>query len=195
MGTRALITKNGKPFIATHWDGYPESLGSDLLGKITDEEIIKASAEHSIDCIDQKHKPMAVKYLKARQLREAKKAVEEGHSKTLKEAKRFYPIGADDIKHYGDFAEWHYDLKDGRWSARPISGEYPDSFDTFSKLQPLETVIENIVLKQEGRSARATLLKQRIEMERKRVGAIPVKTHSRKTKKGRVAVRGHTRRG
>jgi len=194
MGTRAIITKNGKPFIATHWDGYPEALGADLLGKVTDDEIIKVSAERSIDFIDQKYKAKAIKFLKARQMREARKVVSDGYSLTLKEAKRLYPVSADDIKHYGDWAEWHYDLKDGKWTARPLSGAYPDSFDTLEKLEPLEIIIEKIVKKQDPKGAWARVLTQRIAMERKRIGNIPVKSHIRKTKKGQTRVKRHMRR-
>ena len=31
IGTRALISISGKPVLVTHWDGYPSSLGLDLL--------------------------------------------------------------------------------------------------------------------------------------------------------------------
>jgi len=31
MGTRALILVNSKPIIAPHWNGYPTSLGMELL--------------------------------------------------------------------------------------------------------------------------------------------------------------------
>ncbi len=52
MGTRAVITLEGKPIIATHWDGYPESLGKDLLGKYTLDDILRtARHKHHIDAI------------------------------------------------------------------------------------------------------------------------------------------------
>lgn len=49
MGTRALITKNGKPFIATHWDGNPASLGIDLINAKSDADIIRVANKHTID--------------------------------------------------------------------------------------------------------------------------------------------------
>ena len=49
MGTRAMIKKDGKPFLATHWDGYPSSLGKDLLKCKTDKQIIAAAKKHDID--------------------------------------------------------------------------------------------------------------------------------------------------
>lgn len=50
MGTRAVI-KFGDSFIATHWDGYPNSLGRDLFA-LRDrnlENIIEVAKAHSID--------------------------------------------------------------------------------------------------------------------------------------------------
>lgn len=54
MGTRAMITWKGEPLMATHWDGYPDSLGRDLVaGRITDKlSVIKAASNHGIDAVD-----------------------------------------------------------------------------------------------------------------------------------------------
>ena len=49
MGTRALISINGKVLIATHWDGYPSSLGRELLQCETLEQIIEVARRHTID--------------------------------------------------------------------------------------------------------------------------------------------------
>jgi len=53
MGTRALISIQGKPTIATHWDGYPSSLGLDLLRRDKSlGAIIQVAESHTIDAAD-----------------------------------------------------------------------------------------------------------------------------------------------
>ena len=54
MGTRAIITIEGKPVIATHWDGYPDSLGEDLkeMPDLTIESILKVAEKHSVDFME-----------------------------------------------------------------------------------------------------------------------------------------------
>jgi hypothetical protein len=50
MGTRAVIRMNGKFMYATHWDGYPDSLGKDLLKGLGAGLTIQQIADsHSID--------------------------------------------------------------------------------------------------------------------------------------------------
>ena len=53
IGTRAIISIDGKPMLATHWDGYPASLGRDLLNC---DKSVKAAIEvakaHTIDSAD-----------------------------------------------------------------------------------------------------------------------------------------------
>jgi hypothetical protein len=50
IDTRALISKDGKPMIATHWDGYPSSLGMDLLHcDKTMKAVIKVAKPHTIE--------------------------------------------------------------------------------------------------------------------------------------------------
>lgn len=146
MGTRALITKDGKPFIATHWDGYPSSLGADLLSAKTDEEIIKVAEGHTIDSAD---KSICEKANKKRYEHIARKAnnklkkwgkkkryTEEEIKKVHEEGKMInfglmcagdYPI--DSIDNYGDWAEYQYDLKKGIWYFRALRGTYPDSLN------------------------------------------------------------------
>ena len=51
MGTRAVINFQGKPLFATHWDGDPQSLGSELAAKKarTPSEIFSIAVKHQID--------------------------------------------------------------------------------------------------------------------------------------------------
>ena len=50
IGTRALISKNGKLMLATHWDGYPSCLGKELLDCDKNfASVIKVAKGHTID--------------------------------------------------------------------------------------------------------------------------------------------------
>ena len=53
IGTRAIISIDGKPMLATHWDGYPASLGRDLLhSDKSDSAVIEVAKAHTIDADD-----------------------------------------------------------------------------------------------------------------------------------------------
>lgn len=54
MGTRAIITIEKRPFVATHCDGYPNSLGQALIDVYltTKYGIIKVAQKHDIDYIE-----------------------------------------------------------------------------------------------------------------------------------------------
>lgn len=126
MGTRALISKNGKPFIATHWDGYPSSLGADLLEAGTsDDAILKVAARHSINAA-------ATSVLK-----KAEALAQQAWKKREPQDKREKLVW--DIKGYGDFAEYQYDVKGDKWFFRPLPGEYPASLKKAGALKPLTT--------------------------------------------------------
>ena len=148
MGTRALITINEKPFIATHWDGYPSSLGADLLGKTTKAEIETAAKEHAIDFASGSVRQKANKIRFAEIAAKTKGMKKEYTAKEIealhKEGQHLmfglmsagdYPIG--NITDYGDWAEYQYDLKNGKWYYRELGGSYPESLKqagTFKKL-------------------------------------------------------------
>lgn len=130
MGTRAIITKEGAPFIATHWDGYPESLGEDLknMPDISDKSIIAVAKEHSIDFAD--------KTVRAKLNKERIKTLCTKHNLTEAEIKQGlrrgcvissddYQIG--DIKIYDDWAEYQYDIREGKIYYRPLSGSWENS--------------------------------------------------------------------
>lgn len=150
MGTRAIITKNGKEFIATHWDGYPDGLGRDLLGNKTDDEIIKVAEQHSIDCAD---KDILSEVNKQRYEEIAKKTKGKYSVKDIAElhkkgqvivfgamASSDYPI--EDIKLYGDHAEYQYDLKDGKWRFRSIYGSWHEA-DKTGHFRDLENFLKS----------------------------------------------------
>ena len=148
MGTRALITINQKPFIATHWDGYPSALGADLLGKTTEVEIRAIAEKHDIDFACARVRQQVNKKRYAEIAKKTKGAKKEYTAKEIealdKQGKHLqfnlmgngdYPIGS--IKNYGDWAEYQYDLQDGKWYYRPLSGGYPQSLVSASKLKRL----------------------------------------------------------
>ena len=154
MGTRAIITKDGKPFIATHYDGNPSSLGRDLLNKSSDEEIIKAAVEHTIDFADEIVckivNPERYAYI-ANKANEILKKTGKKKRYTIKDIEDMdnkgesltfgvqgagdYPVGS--IGGYNDFAEYQYDLKEGKFYFRELSGEYPKSLKTAGKFVEL----------------------------------------------------------
>lgn len=145
MGTRALITINEKPFIATHWDGYPDSLGADLYGTTTKDQIIKAAEIHGIDFAA----PEVIKKVAKKRFAEIAAKTDGKYSaadveKLYKEGKQLtftiqsagdYPVGR--IKQYGDWAQHQYDFSNGKWRYRPLRGCYPGSM---SDADPLKTL-------------------------------------------------------
>lgn len=52
MGTRAMISFDGKPTIATHWGGDPDCLGQHLLACRDMTEILAVANKHVVDAID-----------------------------------------------------------------------------------------------------------------------------------------------
>jgi hypothetical protein len=53
IGTRALISIEGNPMLATHWDGHPASLGRDLLScDKSIKAVIEVAKVHTIDAAD-----------------------------------------------------------------------------------------------------------------------------------------------
>lgn len=144
MGTRAIITKEGRPLIATHWDGYPESLGEDLkkMLDLKDESIIKVAEQHQIDFIDK----TIGKIIMEQRLNELMKK----HGLTKEQIKQGYRssnlISSDDyeitdIKYYDDFAEYQYDIRDNSIFWKELSGSWLEHEDD-SEWELLKTFSE-----------------------------------------------------
>lgn len=147
MGTRAVIKFEGKPMLATHWDGYPESLGAELVAikDKTPEKVIKVASLHNIDFISPKFTPKKKlvvpkqiynmktgKYVKGQLITEFltdeemdRRNIQGTFIPTKGKTERKYSTIAP-MSQYGDFAEWEYDIKDGKVLARRIVGSYPD---------------------------------------------------------------------
>lgn len=139
MGTRALISINGKPTIATHWDGYSESLGIDLLG--CDKSlgaIIRVAQGHMIDAADSSIR-VELNRTRIKELSKKHKLTEE----EIKEGKRRGQIitaedyEVCDIKRYGDWAEYEYDIRGQEVHFRQLKGQYPDSLKDAAGFQRL----------------------------------------------------------
>lgn len=132
IGTRALISINGKVIIATHWDGYPSSLGMDIIDCDKSlKAVVEVAKKHMIDCC---HSLIKEELKKDRDI---KKLVKNSKRKAV-----FIPdvrIGPgvngedfeiDDIERYGDSAEYQYDIRGKEIYFRALKGTYPKSFET-----------------------------------------------------------------
>lgn len=137
MGTRAMISMEGKPFVATHWDGYPSSLGKDLLmcgigGLISPREILEVASDHSINFADEE-------YLRDANQLMIDRLKENGQYQTgygwLAEKNDQFVYS---IKEYGDFAEYQYDFFQGQWRFREVNDEWTKA--TFGEWKDLDEI-------------------------------------------------------
>jgi hypothetical protein len=111
MGTRAVVHVDLQPlgigkdvWIATHWDGDPDSLGKDLVKTIKDEVKRQGSNVHMGDAL---------------QVAVWKAAAEHSIDLSTTSGKKEFD------KMYGDFAEYQYEVgKKGKVKVRPIGGEW-----------------------------------------------------------------------
>ena len=115
--------------LATHWDGYPSSLGSDLLHcDKSIKAVIEVAKGHTIDAAD----PRILVALNGERVN----ALAGKHQLTVQEIKagkrRGNVISADDyeisdISNYGDLAEYQYDISGKEVYFRPLDGWWPDA--------------------------------------------------------------------
>ena len=134
MGTRALISIQGKPMIATHWDGYPSSLGLDLLR--CDKSlgaIIQVAESHMIDAADGSIR----EELNRKRVRElslkhhlTEEEIRQGNRRGSIICAGDYEVC--DLKEYGDWAEYEYNIRNGEVFFRRLIGPYPDSLKRIS---------------------------------------------------------------
>lgn len=156
MGTRAVINYKGKPVLATHWDGNPESLGQELKDNAkngTREEILKVAVEHNIDLISPTFAPKGeikvptkliksgtaeklkwqkgykiTKFLKPKEFKEEILDKDRGTSETEGNIEYKYSEVVP-MSQYGDWAEYEYKFDDKKkiWLYRELEGSYPAS--------------------------------------------------------------------
>jgi hypothetical protein len=115
--------------LATHWDGYPASLGRDLLNSDKSvKAVIEVAKAHTIDSAD----ASLLDTLNGERIRQ----LAEKHQLTVQEIKagirRGNVISADDheihdLRIYGDLAEYHYDLCGKEVYFRPLDDWWPES--------------------------------------------------------------------
>ena len=138
MGTRAIITIEGKPFLATHWDGDPASLGQDLKAtKLSKKEIIDVAKRHTIDAADindddikkireERFKKISEKTKGKYSVAYLKNLAKKGRQITFGVmTPEDYDVG--DIKNYDDFAEYKYDIRNGKVYVKPLSGTWKET--------------------------------------------------------------------
>jgi hypothetical protein len=155
MGTRALILKDGVPFLGTHWDGNPDSLGRELLEGtmegvrlLDDERLIGIGIGH---CVDYAHKDY-LRLLDAIRTR----SISQRHNLSETEVNAGYRRGMvhgpddgqiADVADYSDAANYVYDLRGGKelyvrkqeeWLKLSESGVPTDGFE------PLKEYLEQL---------------------------------------------------
>ena len=122
-----MIRIDGKDFVATHWDGYPEGLGKDLasLPVKNKRAILSVAKEHNIDSAsDEIHSELNKKRIESiskehkLSTSEVKKGMRRGDIISVED----YEVGF--IKNYGDFAEYIYDIRDNSVYVAEGVGDY-----------------------------------------------------------------------
>ena len=117
--------------LATHWDGYPTSLGADLLSCDKSlKAVIDVAKAHTIDAAD----PQILQALN----RERVSQLAEKHQLTVQEIKtgkrRGNVISADDfeiadIGMHRDLVEFQYDVRGNEVFFRKLDGWWPESLN------------------------------------------------------------------
>ncbi len=115
--------------LATHWDGYPTSLGRDLLNcDKSVKAVIEVAKAHTIDAAD----PQILLALN----RERVSDLAEKHQLTVQEIKARKRRGAlicagdfviADIGRHRDLAEFQYDIRGSEVYFRPLDGWWPEA--------------------------------------------------------------------
>ena len=139
IGTRAVISINGKPMLAAHWDGYPTSLGRDLLRcDRSIEAVVEVAEAHTVDAAD----PQVLEALN----RERLSQLAEKHQLSVDEIKTGKRHGnvicADDyeisdIGVYRDLAEFEYDIRGNDVLFRKLDGWWPESLNQAAEFKLL----------------------------------------------------------
>ncbi|MBP1752984.1 MAG: hypothetical protein H6Q57_1820 [Geobacteraceae bacterium] len=129
IGTRAIIRIDGEPMLATHWDGYPASLGRDLLNcDKSVKAVIEVAKAHAIDSAD----ASLVKTLNAERVT----LLAEKHQLSLQEIKvgkrpeNVICAGDCEIADIGlhrDLAEFQYDIRGSQVFFRKLDGWWPEA--------------------------------------------------------------------
>ena len=139
IGTRAIISIDGKPMLATHWDGYPVSLGHDLLHcEKSIKAVIEVAKTHIVAAAD----PSLLDTLNAERVNQ----LAEKHQLSVQEIKdgkrRGNVVCADDyeitdIMTYRDLTEYEYDIRGNEICVRRLDGWWPEALRKASEFRYL----------------------------------------------------------
>ncbi len=131
IGTRAVISINGKPMLATHWDGQPSSLGKELMSfGISVAAILRIAEKHTIDAADASlredlNRQRIRKLSEQHELTEAE--IGEGFRRGNILRAEDYEIS--DMRDYEDWAEYQYDIRGEVVLFRPLTGSFPECIE------------------------------------------------------------------
>jgi len=138
-----MISLNGDPLIATHFDGYPEGLGIALqaLKDKSIDNIIKVAKGHTIDFA----RKDIVEKLNAERVAQLAVRHDLSEAKIKAGVRRGDVLSAgdweiDNIVGYDDWAEYQYDIrtKDNSVWMREVSGSWKKA--TFGEWAKIKTV-------------------------------------------------------
>ena len=134
-----MICIDGKPLLATHWDGYPSCLGLALLNcDKSMPAIVEVAKGHTIDAADnvirQDLNRDRIKTL-AKKHRLTQAEIRAGKRRGCVIRAEDYEIGS--IENYGDWAEYQYDIRGQEVYFRPLGGFYPKSIDKAGRFKLL----------------------------------------------------------
>ncbi|MEE9364810.1 MAG: helix-turn-helix transcriptional regulator [Cellulophaga sp.] len=150
MGTRAIITIDRQPLVATHWDGYPDGggLGSKILAvnPQTPQEIINIAKKFTIDFVRKDfHKKVNKERIEEIMKKHGitREEVGEGIRRSAVISANDYEIGK--IESYGDFPNFQYNLdtKTKTWKV----AEYGQSWDESapeSEFMSIQDMVEKL---------------------------------------------------
>ena len=134
-----MICIDGKPYLATHWDGYPSCLGLALLNcDKSMSAIVEVAKIHTIDSADiailEELNRDRIKTL-AKKHRLTQAEIRAGKRRGCVICAEDYEIGS--IDNYGDWAEYQYDIRGQEVYFRALGGFYPKSVDKASRFKML----------------------------------------------------------
>ena len=134
-----MICIDGKPLLATHWDGYLSCLGLKLLDcNKTIPAIVDAAKDHTIDAaniviLDDLNRQRIKTLVKKHRLTQAE--IRAGKRRGCVICAEDHEISR--IDNYSDWAEYQYDIRGQKVYFRALSGFYPESVNKASRFKLL----------------------------------------------------------
>jgi hypothetical protein len=141
-GTRAAISIDGKPMLATHWDGYPTSLGRDPLNcDKSVKAVIEVAKTHTIDSAD----ASLLDTLNAERVTQVAEKHQPSEWEIKAGIRRGSVISADDyeisdIGTHRDLVEFQYDIRGNAVFFRKLDGWWPESLKQAAEFRRLTAI-------------------------------------------------------